>query len=311
MQEQDVITKEFYEDEARIADLINGGLLEGVQLVKPEDIKEVDSSVFGKISWFGRWTTRQRYRDIVRKVLLGVRFILIGIEEQGQVHFAMPVRAMGYDFLGYDKQLKKIRKKHILLKDLHGSAQFLSGISPKDLLEPCVTIILYYGEEPWNGPRCLKDMLKVEDFPEPIQKYINDYSLHILEVNQLEHLEYFKTDLKLVFGFLQNRSNASKMKAFIRENESQLSEVDNDAYEMMAVMSHSEELEKMKNRFRKGGKVDMCKALREWLDESKEEGESRFALLTEKLLKDNRTDALLKATSDKSYRDKLYKEYQL
>ena len=132
-----------------------------------------------------------------------------------------------------------------------------------------------------------------------------------MEVNQLEHLEYFKTDLKLVFGFLQNRSNASKMKALIRENKSQLSEVDNDAYEMMAVMSHSEELEKMKNRFRKGGKVDMCKALREWLDESKEEGESRFALLTEKLLKDNRTDALLKATSDKSYRDKLYKEYLL
>ena len=312
MQEQDVITKEFYDNESRVADLINGGLLEGEQLVKPEDIKELDSSVFGKTKWFGRWTVRQRYRDIVRRVMLGVRFVIIGIEEQGTVHFAMPVRALGYDFSSYDRQLKRIKRKHIYLKDLRGSAQILSGILPEDLLSPCITIILYYGEEPWNGPRCLKDMLKVEDFPEPFRKYINDYPLHILEVNQLEHLEYFKTDLKLVFGFLQNRSNASRMKTFIQENETQLGQVDDDAYDMMAVMSHSEELDQMKNRFRKGGnKVDMCQALKEWMNESKQEGEARFAALTEKLLKDQRSDDLLKATGDKAYRDKLYQEYQL
>ena len=182
-------------------------------------------------------------------------------------------------------------------------------------------------------------MLKVEDFPEPFRKYINDYPLHILEVNQLEHLEYFKTDLKLVFGFLQNRSSTSRMKEFIRENEAQLSAVDDEAYDMMVAMSHSEELEQMKNRFRKKGKVDMCKALKEWMEESKQEGvtlglergleqglergleqglerghiegEARFAALTEKLLKDNRTEELLKAAGDKVYRDKLYKEYKL
>ena len=83
----------------------------------------------------------------------------------------------------------------------------------------------------------------MEDFPEPFRKYINDYPLHILEVNQLEHLEYFKTDLKLVFGFLQNRSSTSRMKEFIRENEAQLSAVDDEAYDMMVAMRHSEELE--------------------------------------------------------------------
>ena len=155
----------------------------------------------------------------------------------------------------------------------------------------------------------------MEDFPEPFRKYINDYPLHILEVNQLEHLEYFKTDLKLVFGFLQNRSSTRRMKEFIRENEAQLSAVDDEAYDMMVAMSHSEELEQMKNRFRKKGKVDMCKALKEWMEESKQEGqcegEARFAALTEKLLKDDRAEELLKATSDKVYRDKLYKEYKL
>lgn len=83
----------------------------------------------------------------------------------------------------------------------------------------------------------------------------------------------------------------------------------------------------MKNRFRKGGKVDMCKALREWLDESKQEGvtlgleqgleqgitkgEARFASLTRRLLDEGRSEELLKATEDKDYRDKLYREYHL
>jgi len=43
----------------------------------------------------------------------------------------------------------------------------------------------------------------------------------------------------------------------------------------------------------------------------KEEGEHRFALLTEKLLKANRSDDLLKATSDIVFRQSLYEEFSL
>lgn len=43
--------------------------------------------------------------------------------------------------------------------------------------------------------------------------------------------------------------------------------------------------------------------------EGRIEGEAHFASLTEKLLKDSRTDDLLKATQDIAYREALYKEY--
>ena len=206
MQEKDVTTKVYFIPEVRVADFANGCLFKGKQLVRPEDVQDADSAVFGKIKWFGRFTTRERYRDIVRKILFGTRFVIIGIEEQSEIHYAMPVRAMGYDFLGYDMQLKKLRKRHALKKDLRGNAAFLSGIIPEEKLEPTITIVLYYGSEPWTGPRCLHDMLKLEDFPEELRQYINDYPIHIFEVNRFEHLEYFQTDLRLVLGFLQNRN---------------------------------------------------------------------------------------------------------
>ena len=44
---------------------------------------------------------------------------------------------------------------------------------------PVVTLVLYYGEEDWDGPTCLHDML---DIPEEIKKYINDYQLNIIQV---------------------------------------------------------------------------------------------------------------------------------
>ena len=47
------------------------------------------------------------------------------------------------------------------------------------------------------------------------------------------------------------------------------------------------------------------------MDESKREGEDRFADLTDKLLQEGRTQELHRAASDKEYRDQLYRELGL
>lgn len=272
MQEQDITPKEYWDDEERVADLINVCLLDGEQWVKAEDIEDADSSLFGAAKWFGRYVTKQKYRDIVRKVRLGARFAFIGIEDQGKVHFAMPVRAMGYDFLGYDRQVKKISRHHRKQKDLHGGAEFLSGFSMSDLLAPTVTAILYFGDEPWNGPRSLKDMMQLEDFPESFRKLVNDYPLHIIDVKRFADSERFKTDLRLVFGFLQRQHENERLRDFVQANENDFREIEEDAFALMAVMSHTEELMRFRFKNRKGGKVDMCKALDDMRQEAKAEG---------------------------------------
>lgn len=53
---------------------------------------------------------------------------------------------------------------------------------------------------------------------------------------------------------------------------------------------------------------------KEWnagVDMGKQIGENRFAKLTRNLIKDSRTDDLLRAVEDKDYREQLYLEYKI
>ena len=171
---------------------------------------------------------------------------------------------------------------------------------PTDKLEPVIMIVLYFGEEDWTGPRCLHDMLVLQDFPETLRKYVNDYQLYIFEVNRFEHLEYFQI-VRIGLGNLWMRMKQSwqlwkKMP-------------------MITDMAHSEELVQLKEKYQKEGKVDMCKGLRDWMVEERRTGELigevRFATLTQRLLREYRTDDLLKATSSEEYRKTLYKEFKI
>ena len=97
----------------------------------------------------------------------------------------------------------------------------------------------------------------------------------------------------------------------MEENETELSVMEEDAYDMIAEVAHSEELVQLKEKYQKEGKVDMCKGLRDWMAEERRAGEVRFATLTQRLLRESRTDDLLKATSSEEYRKTLYKEFKI
>ena len=110
--EMDVCWKEYFRDEARYADVINGIGCAGQQLVRGEDLQEIDSQTI-----LGRWfrvlgkSNRVRIRDMVRKVAFGVNFAIVGIENQEMVDLCMPLRCMAYDAGEYEKQAGRIRKR--------------------------------------------------------------------------------------------------------------------------------------------------------------------------------------------------------
>ena len=54
--------------------------------------------------------------------------VLIGIENQAEIHYAMPVRTLIYDALNYGSQVKEAAKQHKEKKDISTSAEFLSGL---------------------------------------------------------------------------------------------------------------------------------------------------------------------------------------
>lgn len=52
-----------------------------------------------------------KIRDLVRKTAFGINFAVIGIENQSNIDYTFPVRAMSYDVGEYEKQLKRIRRR--------------------------------------------------------------------------------------------------------------------------------------------------------------------------------------------------------
>ena len=65
------------------------------------------------------------------------------------------------DALEYNGQMKKLQKQHREKKEfLKTAAEYLSGLSEKDRLKPVLTVVFYYGTEPWDQNLQLRQMLE-------------------------------------------------------------------------------------------------------------------------------------------------------
>ena len=80
----------------------------------------------------------------------------------------MPVRVMVEDALSYDRQMKKLQKQN-REKGVLNKKDYISSLTDTDVLTPVVTIVIYYGEEPWNNSKDIYDILAHKDLPEEIK----------------------------------------------------------------------------------------------------------------------------------------------
>ena len=284
--DKDVREKNCLSDNERYADLINGLLLEGEQIVKPEDLYELDT----QLSAWKFWEKQQKQsyrlisRDMIRKVAFGVNFLLIGVENQQKVHYLAPMRMMSYDAASYEKQARIIRRKVKKMKNITG-AEFLSGFRKEDKLLPCITIVLFYGGE-WDGSKDLHGILDFTDIPEKLRKYVNNYPIHVFEIAKLERTEVFRTDLKQIFDFIRYAKDKKRLKELVQRDPA-YQDMDEDAYDMVVAYTGAEELVSVKKNHESGGKVNMCLAIKEMLADERQEGleQGRSTLLVEKVCK--------------------------
>ena len=178
---------------------------------------------------------------------------------------------MGYDVGEYERQAAAIRKEvRKECKDLE-SGEYMYGFQKGSRLFPTVTFILYFGEEEWDGARNLHDILDFEGIPESLRELVSDYRIHVIEVRKLKDTGVFKTDVKQVFDYIRFSGDKQKLKELI-ENDAAYGMLDEEAYDMVASYVEDSEALKIKGKYRKGGKVDMSKGLREWLEDERAEG---------------------------------------
>lgn len=264
---QDTILKNFWKDNHHFADLFNAALFDGEQILKPEDLNEVDTDMSSILKFNGHAETVQKVFDVVKKTAYGVDFVLWGLENQAKIHYAMPLRHMLGDAFSYLKEYNEIAAQNKKEQGFSSSDEFLSNLKKTDRLHPVVSLCVYYGEKEWDGPFCLTDMLQI---PEKLKLMVSDYKMNLLQLRSSGDMCFRNPDVEIVFDISRAiyERNFEKINILYREKEipAELGIVIGTITESKQLIDHALQSGE------KGGQFNMCSALEELKQEGKIEG---------------------------------------
>lgn len=266
--QKDVSLKTFWRDNEHFADLFNATVFNGKQVLKPDKLTEMNTDVSATIHSKSYNESITRNRDVVKKMSDGVEFNILGLEIQDKTHYAMPLRTMTYDALGYIKEYNDIKKHHKLNKDSFSShEEFLSGINKSDRFHPIITLVLYYGESLWDGPTYLSDMMI--SMPDNIKAYFSDYKLNLVQILDSDKYTFYNEDVRDVFNIIRNIYN-DDFDSIYREYESR--NVDIDVMELICNITSVPKLMDLCTDTEQGGTVNMCEAMKRFQAECESKG---------------------------------------
>lgn len=305
MGKKDILLNDFMSNPHIFADLINGCCFHGKRMIRPEELLPLDSVQPTKSN---QGVYSKQFRDIKKLLFCRAPAAILAVENQEHRDFRMPVRCMRYDADEYGRQIKAIMAEHKAEKGM-------SCFAETDFLLPVLSLVIYYGKEEWTHPENIHDMLDFSRIPESLRHEIPNYPIRIYSVRKDIDIDLFCTELREVMGILQRVDDKNAMKQFFYENRDAFSKMTEAGFEVIITCTNSRKLRKYMSDNLEGGIMDMCKAFDEWMDDCREEGikkgESRFALLIQKLAEENRMSEILRAAENAALRKRLYKKYGL
>ena len=275
MADKDSVTKEYMQDSAVFADVFNFHLYGGRQVIKPEQLRPLDTAaVVLPYRDDALPTPVQKYRDVFKMVTTmtddNAAYMLLGIENQSQIHYAMPVRNMLYDAIEYVAQVDTAAKRHRQNDEKSPSgAEYLSGFWRSDKLLPVITLTVYFGAEEWTAPRDLHSMLAVK---EELLPFVPNYPLHLIAPADIadEDFTKFHTELHLALKYMKYARDKKRLNEIVHEDDG-YRRVSKRTADMVNIVTGS----KLKYEEREE-KIDMCLAIEEMrrdaMTERKEKG---------------------------------------
>lgn len=265
-------------DNEVFADAFNYLLFDGKQEIKPEDLKPLDTnSISIELKGTKVSNAVQKNRDVF-KVLSAKRtndigLLILGVENQIKVHYAMPVRAMLYDSLQYASQVDLKTKENRKNKKASDSDEFLSGFSKQDKLIPVITLVVYFGSRAWDGPTNIRDMFG--NVKESIAKYLPNYQMNLISPDLSdENLDKLSSELGLVLKFIKQSRDKKKL----LENIEKSKDFRNVSNISATLMNEATGMNLKINKEQE--KIDMCQALKEIIEDIR--SEERVKLKAEK-----------------------------
>ena len=280
MRNADSVTKEYMKQNTIFADAFNFFLYGGKQVIDPARLRPQDPTEIGVIHHTEEKQEQpeavQKHRDVLKSVSVmtdgTASYLILGIENQDKIHYAMPVRNALYDALQYAGQVTKTAQKHRAEKDWKGKTndEFLSGFYREDRLIPVITLVIYFQPTPWDGPRTLYEMFGEQ--PPEVMKYVSDYRMHLIEPAALseDELSQFHSELGTVLKFLKHANEKEELEKLVEED-SAYQRVSREGADVISVcagirMEENEESEV----------VNVCKAVDDMIKEAVDKKETEM-----------------------------------
>jgi hypothetical protein len=268
--------------------------------------------VFGKD---GSAEAVARHRDIVKAYGSSAELVIVGIENQMEVNYAMPARGMLYDALNYAKQCKRLENANRKSGRLRTAAEFLGGVAKGDRIAPVITLVLYYGEEGWDGPLKLSDMMDIDD---DIRGCFQDYEIKVLNMREAEKLPFANEENRKLFAVVGQHCRKGKNFDF-DDLEREFSGLNLSPETLAAAGAITGEQRYIDYAYKNTdkGEINMyeyVKAMRKYFreegrEEGREKGREEVNLLIKYLYTNNLMDELEKSVSDPAYQNELIAKY--
>lgn len=204
----------------------------------------------------------QKHRDVLKMMTAmsdgETAYLILGIENQSEIDYTMPVRVMLYDALQLNSQTEAMKKKHRNEKDVKQTkSEWLSGWNKTDILIPVITLVIYFGEKDWDAPKSLHEMMRIEH--KDISKNVQDYRIRLIAPNEIsdEEFDKFHTGLREVLKYIKYCKDKEKLLKVTTEDKA-FHNVDIETAMTINVVTNSK-LDISQGK----GSMNMCKAIQD------------------------------------------------
>ena len=231
---KDKMMKEFLENNAYFVDFFNAYFFDGQKVLKPENCEELDSEMNDANM------DLEKHVDVIRKYNDGNLYNAFIIENQSCVDPSMVIRAALYEYVAYERMLKKLKKNR------------------KDEKLPMVHILVFYtGERPWNAASKLSELVEVD---ERFKAYFHDYKMNLIEITGNTSYNFNEEDVYNLFYICRSIYDQSIYEG--KSNDFGL--VKSSVLKVVKTLTDVEwlDLEELEEK----EEIEMCEAEKRWLE---------------------------------------------
>ena len=234
--------KEFLENNAYFVDFFNAYFFDGKRVLKPENCMELDSEMNDANM------DLEKHVDVIRKYNDGNLYSAFIIENQSYVDMSMVVRAAVYEFVAYERMLKKSKKN-----------------KAKEKLPMVHILVFYTGERPWNAARQLSELVEVD---ERFKSYFHDYQMNLIEITGNTSYNFNEEDVYNLFYICRSIYDQSIYEGTIND----FGLVKSSVLKVVKTLTDVEWLDL--KELEKKEKIEMCEAEKRWLEVKSKEWEA-------------------------------------